>query len=266
MWRRRTFLSLAIPPALHACAAVGPAAPPAGVRALLAPQGTLRIAVLPGSPGSMVRDAASGQVRGVAFELGVELARQLGVSYMLAEFTSFPDVARAVSGAAADLSSFNMVSALAAGVLLTRPLYSQESGYLARAGSALQAAADVDRPGLKVGVQQGSTSQGVLRRLMKQATIVPVPSLQEVPRMLASGELEVFATGKSILHDLADRTPGARVLPGHYALEQHALAIPKGRDAALPWLDVFVLQAIRSDLVAQAAERARLRGISAQAS
>jgi polar amino acid transport system substrate-binding protein len=265
MWRRRAFLSLVIPPALHACAVVGPAAPPADVRALLAPEGRLRIAVVAGAPGSMVRDAATGQVRGVAYELGVELARQLGVPHVLAEFAVFPDAARAVTSGAADISSFNMVSPLAAGVLLTRPLYSQESGYLARPGSSLQGAAEVDRPGVKVGVQQGSTSQGVLRRLMTQATIVPISSLQEVPRMLASGEIEVFATSKSILHDLADRAPGARVLAGHYTLEQQGLAIPKGREAALPWLDEFALQAIRSGLVARAAERARLRGISAQA-
>lgn len=264
MWRRRAFLSLAIPPALHACAVVGPVAPPAGVRAVLAPEGKLRIAVLPGSPGSMVRDAATGQVRGVAFELGVELARQLGVPYELTEFAVFPEAARAVTSGAADLSSFNMASPLSAGVLLTRPLYSQESGYLARPGSTLNGAAEVDRPGVKVGVQQGSTSQGVLRRLLAQATVVPVSSLQDVPRMLAAGEIEVFATSKSILHELSDRTPGTRVLPGHYTLEQQALAIPKGREGALPWLDEFALQAIRSGLVARAADRARLRGILAQ--
>lgn len=265
MWKRRTFLSLAIPPALHACAAVGPAAPPTSVRAALAPTGKLRIAVVAGASGSMVRDSATGQAGGVAFELGMELARRLGVPHEVAEFAVFPDAARAVTTGAADLSSFNLASPLAAGVLLTRALYAQESGYLARPGSTLQESAEVDRPGAKVGVQQGSTSQGVLRRLLAKATIVPVSSLQEVPRMLAVGELDAFATSKSILHDLADRTPGARILTGHYTQEQQALAIPKGREGALPWLDEFVLQAIRSGLVAHAAERARLRGITAQA-
>lgn len=264
MWRRRTFLSLAIPPALLACGAVGPAAP-AGVRDALAPNGSLRIAVVAGVPGSLVRDSATGQARGVAFELGVELARQLGVPHEIAEFKLFPEAARAVTAGAADISSFNLASPLAAGVLLTRALYTQESGYLARPGSTLQDATEVDRSGARVGVQQGSTSQAVLRRLLARATIVPVSSLQEVPRMLAVGELDVFATSKSILHDLADRTPGTRILAGNYTQEQQVLAIPKGREGALPWLDDFVLRAIRSGLVAQAAERARLRGITAQA-
>ena len=47
------------------------------------------------------------------------------------------------------------------------------------------AAGEVDRAGVRVGVSQGSTSQGVLGRELKQAEVVPVASLKAAGDMLA---------------------------------------------------------------------------------
>jgi polar amino acid transport system substrate-binding protein len=55
--------------------------------------------------------------------------------------------------------------------------------------------------------------------------------------------------------------PGARLLDGRWGVEHIAIAIPKGREAALEYLRRFVEQAQTSGLLSQAAERAGLRGI-----
>jgi polar amino acid transport system substrate-binding protein len=111
-------------------------------------------------------------------------------------------------------------------------------------------------------VQANSTSQATLATVLKQANVVPVGRLQDVPGLLSRGELDAFASNKAILHDVADQVPGARLLPGAYAIERQCLAIPRGRESALPFLEDFVRQCVRSGLVAGAAERAKLRGVT----
>jgi polar amino acid transport system substrate-binding protein len=55
--------------------ATRPQAVPADVRAALAPTGTLRIAVYPGSPTSLVQNAPAEAMRGLTVDIGRELAR-----------------------------------------------------------------------------------------------------------------------------------------------------------------------------------------------
>ncbi|MES2972955.1 MAG: transporter substrate-binding domain-containing protein [Pseudomonadota bacterium] len=247
---------------LQACASAPSAvrAPPE-VRQALAPTGTLRIAVLTGSPMSMVRDPATGQAGGVAYELGTALAARLDVPHQTVEFTSFADVAGAIASGRADVGMFNAGSSRAPEVWLAPTLLSQEASYLVPSSSGIRTPADVDRAGVRVGVQQNSSSQAQLTRSLKAATLVPLPGLQNVPQLLASQQLDAFATNKGILFDLSDRVPGARILEGGYAIENQSLAIPKGRDAGAPFLTAFLDEARRSGLVKQAAERAKLRGV-----
>ena len=71
---------------------------------------------------------------------------------------------------------------------------------------------------MRIGVSQGSTSQGVLTRELKQARVVAAASLQVAGEMLQRREIDAFATNKAILFELADRVPGARVLDGRWGL------------------------------------------------
>ncbi|TWO70870.1 transporter substrate-binding domain-containing protein [Caenimonas sedimenti] len=231
------------------------------VRRSLAPTGTLRIAVFTGSPMSMVRDAASGRTLGVAYELGTALAARLGVPHQLVEFGTFADVAAALASGQADIGMFNASSPRASEVWLAPTLLSQEASYLVPGTSSIMAIADVDKPGVRVGVQQNSSSQGLLARTLKSATLVPLPNLQNVPQMFAAGQLGAFATNKGILFDLSDRVPASRILEGSYAIENQTLAIPKGREAGGAYLAKFLDEARSSGLVKASAERARLRGV-----
>ena len=50
------------------------------VRQALAPAGKLRVGLQLGNPLNVIRDSASGEMNGVAFDLGKELARRMGGS------------------------------------------------------------------------------------------------------------------------------------------------------------------------------------------
>lgn len=89
---------------------------------------------------------------------------------------------------------------------------------------------------------------------------MPAPSLAAAAEMLKRGELDAFATNKAVLFELADGLPGACVLEGRWGLEHLAIAVPKGRSGAAPYLRGFAETVSRQGLVRAAADRAGLRG------
>lgn len=230
------------------------------IQQTLAPTGKLRLAALPGAPASLVREPGTGATRGVAFEISTELARRLHVPLEVLDFGSFSAVVDALTSGRADVAAFNANSARAREVFLSPPLYLVESGYLVPPSSRMQSLIEVDQAGVRVGVQENSTTQATLARLLKNARTVPVANLQTVPELFSRGELDVFATNKPILFDTSDRVPGSRVLPGRFSIERQTIAFPKGRERATPFINEFISEVVRNGLVNQAAQRARLRG------
>jgi len=91
--------------------------------------------------------------------------------------------------------------------------------------------------------------------------VVPAPNASRVVEMFERRELDLFATNKPTLFEMADRMPGSRVLDGRWGVEHIAIAIPKGRETAMEYLRRFVEEAQASGLLAEAVERAGLRGV-----
>jgi polar amino acid transport system substrate-binding protein len=160
-----------------------------------------------------------------------------------------------------DFTVSNATPARAADVTFSQTLLSLELGYLVPAASPIATISDVNRPGIRVGVTQGSTSQGTIPNLLPNATVVAAQNVKRAIEMLERQELDVFATNKPTLFEMSDQMPGARVLDGRWGVEHVAIAIPKGRETTLEYLRRFVEEAQTSGLLAQAAERAGLRGI-----
>ena len=235
------------------------AGPGEAVVKALAPSGKLRVGLYTGSPTSFVKDA-SGEARGVSHDLGRDLARRLGVPFEPVVYQNNAKLLDAAKAGEVDIVFTNATPARAAFLDFTPTVLDVEQGYLVPAGSPIASAAAVDRAGIRVGVSQGSTSQGVLGRELKQAEVVPVASLKAGADMLAGGALHAFATNKAILFEMADGLVGAQVLQGRWGLEHFALGIPKGRNAAVAYLEQYVAAARREGVVDQAVQRAGLRG------
>ena len=257
-YTHRWLALLLLPLLLMACVA-GPSANDA-VRQALAPTGTLRIGVYPGSPTSMVKDAKTGEVRGVSVEVGKELARRLHVPYELVEYPLIADVINGMRVKAVDFTISNSTPERAKEIDFTQPVLAVESGYLVPAGSAIATFADIDQPGVRVGVSQGSTSFTILSRDLKHASLVQAPNVQSAIDMLMQHKVDAYATNKGILYQMSDSLPGSRVLEGRWNLEYMSMAVPKGRDQGVDYLHKLVDDPDIQKLVAQAAQRAGLRG------
>lgn len=230
------------------------------VRHALAPTGVLRIGVYPGSPSSMVRQPGSDEWRGVTVDLGRALARRLGVEPRFVVHQRVAEVVDALQAGQLDFTVTNASPARARVLHFTAPVLGLELGYLVMPGSPVRSIDAVDRPGVRVGVSQGSSSLAALGDRFRYAVLRPAASLAVASDWLRSGEVDAFATNKGILHEVADGLPGARVLDGRWGIERLAIAVPKGRDAGLPWLARFAAEVQADGSVQRAAQRAGLRG------
>jgi polar amino acid transport system substrate-binding protein len=257
---RRVVLQGVLPLAvLIGCASISAPRDSAATRAL-APTATLRVGLYPGTPTSILGDPASGNAKGVGFDLGRDLAQRAGVPFAPVVFTKNAEVISAAKAGSVDMVFTNATPARRTDLDFSPTVLQVEQGYLVPAGSAIRTQDEVDRAGVRVGVSEGSTSEATLSRAFRNATVVRTPSLKAAVDMLASGTLEAFATNKATLFEMAAELPASRVLDGHWGLESFAIGIPKGREAALPLVSSFVAEARASGAVARAVERAGLRG------
>ena len=159
-----------------------------------------------------------------------------------------------------DFTVTNATSARLREVDMTPALIDLELGYLVVPGSPISNMVDVDRPGMRIGVSAGSTSQASLTRLFKNAAVVPMASLKIAGEQLIEKKLDAFATNKAVLWQLLDVLPGARLLEGRWGLEHLAIAIPKGREAGLTYVKQFATDVRANGQLKSAAARAGLRG------
>ncbi len=246
----------------YAASASGPGSLAPEAQQTLAPTGVLRVGVYLGSPTSWVQDARTGASHGVAFELGHALGQALGVPVQIVRYPRVAEVIEALKRAEVDMTFTNATPARAKDVDFTPPLIQLELGVLVPSGSAIQSFAQIDRAGVRLGVSQGSSSQGVLGQRLKLARLVPVASLDVAQQQLQRGELDDFATNKGILFELSEKVPGSQVLTDRWGLENLAIAIPKGREAGRAYLNDFAQARVREGDVQRMSERAGLRGLA----
>ncbi len=234
-------------------------APSTSTVSALAPGGRLRAAINFGNPILANRDAA-GQPAGVSVDLARELARRLGVPVDLVTYDAAGKVVEGLRAAAWDVAFLAIDPARAVDIDYTAAYVVIEGAYLVRDGSQVTANGEVDRPGTRVVVARGSAYDLFLSRELKQATLVRVATSQAVVDHLVAQSLDVAAGVRRQLESDARRIPGLRLLPGRFMAIDQAMGIPKGRDAALPWLRDFVEEMKGTGFVSQSLARHRIEG------
>src|ERR1044072_7415574 len=204
-------------------------APTPEVRQALAPTGKLRVGLQLGTPHNVIRDSVSGEMKGVGFDLGKELARRIGVPFEPVLYPSVGELLEAGKSGAWDVAFVGFSPARAKEWDFTALHLEIEFGYLIPGGSSISTMTDVDRPGIRVAVQEKSQPDVFLSRTLKNAEIVRAPSLGGAMEALKSGRADVMASIKPTLFEMSNQLPGSRVLDGRPGIDPHAMAIPKGR-------------------------------------
>ena len=227
----------------------------ADVRHALAPSGTLRAAINFGNAVLAQKDAATQEARGVSVDIARELASRLGVPLALVTFDAAGKVFEALQGGAWDVAFLAIDPKRAAEIDFTAPYVIIEGSYMVRTDSPLRTIEDVDRPGVRIAVGNGSAYELYLARTIRHAELVRAATgALSIEQFFRDG-LEVAAGVKSPLVRYAQAHEGLRVMEGRFMAIEQALGTPKGRVAGASYLRDFVEDLKASGFVAGALAR-----------
>ena len=227
----------------------------------LTPTGKLRASINTGNPVLAKKSATAGQPTGVSIDLAQAFADQLGVALELAVFDTAAKSVDALGSGLADIGFFAIDPLRGEEIAFTAPYVLIEGCYLVRYDSPIRSNDDVDRPGHRVAVGQGSAYDLYLTRELKHAEIVRAPSTPEVIELFLEQQLEVAAGVRQMLVADAQRFPGLRLLPGRFMVIRQALATPKARgEAAVAVLRQFVEQMKACGFIDEALTRHGIKG------
>ena len=230
-------------------------------RQALAPTGKLRVALQLGNALNVTRDSTSGEMKGLGHDLGKELARRIGVPFEPVLYPSIGAILDGGKSGAWDVAHFGFSSERAKEWAYVPVHVEVEFGYLVPGSSSISTMADVDRPGVRVAVQEKSGPDSFFSGTLKGAALIRAPSNPGALEAVKSGRADVMGSIKPILFDMSNQMPGSRVLDGRTGIDPHAMAMPKGRDPGMAYLRQFMEDAKSEGLVKAAIERAGLRGV-----
>jgi polar amino acid transport system substrate-binding protein len=224
----------------------------------LAPTGTLRAGVVVAPAASAffaIRDG-NGAVRGVTAELLRGFATTLKLPLVLQVYDNSGQVTDAVAGGACDVAFMPHDAERAKKVDFGPAYFFIESTYLVPAGSAIQSIDEVNKPGVRIVAIANTTTGRSARRTAPNATVEEVPSVDRMTDMARKGDGDAFALTHDSLAGLMPKLPGARILPGHFQQTGIAVAVPKGRAAALKVASALLADAKTSGAVRRAFDAA----------
>ena len=226
----------------------------------LAPDGRLRAAINLGNPILASKDG-TGHPQGVSVDLARELGTRLQLPVELITFPSAGKTVEALRQNQVDIAFVAIDPARAVDILYSAPYVVIEGSYLVRQDSPILRNEEVDRPGIRIAVGNGSAYDLYLKREIKQASLVRAPTSPSVVDMFLAQQLEVAAGVKQQLQADARRLPGLRLLEGRFMVIQQAMATPRVRGtAASRYLFSFVEEMKTSGFVAAALARHKIEG------
>lgn len=234
--------------------------PSATARTELAPSGKLRAAINFGNPILAMRDAATGEPRGVSVDLARELGRRLGTPVELVTYTAAGKVVEGIKSGAWDVAFFAIDPVRSADTDFSAAYIVIEGAFLVPADSPIRRNEDVDRDGVRVVVGRGSAYDLYLTRELKNAKLDRAATSQAVTDMMITEKIEVAAGVKQQLQADVKRVPGVRLLDGRFMVINQAMSIPKGRPAGAQYLAKFVEEMKATGFVADALRRHGIEG------
>lgn len=217
----------------------------------LAPRGVLRAAINLGNP--VLAQGTPDAPAGVTIDIARQIAARLDVP---AEFACF-DAARksfaAMTTGAADICFLAIEPAREAEVAFTPPYALIEGVYAVPSDSPLTSPADVDRPGVRVGVKQGSAYDLFLSRSLKHATIVRGV---EGTTVFLEQNLEAAAGVRQPVTAFVASRPGLRLIDERFMEIRQAVGVAKTkRPETVRFLSDLVEELKASGFVAESLRR-----------
>jgi polar amino acid transport system substrate-binding protein len=224
-------------------------APPAfaqdstGAKIDLAPTGKLRVAIAVGPAPSGIyalKDEAPGSYRGVTIDLATALAKKLGVPIEYIPYRGSGEIQATTAAGVWDVTFMPVDDERRKVLDFGSPYHLLQSTYLVAPGSPIQTIAEANRAGGRiVGVRDTATFRAS-NRASPNATHTAVAGPADAVDAMLAGQADAIALGRASLGGVVAKIPGSRTLDGGFLNSTTAVAVPKGRPAALAYVSAFV--------------------------
>jgi polar amino acid transport system substrate-binding protein len=106
-----------------------------------------------------------------------------------------------------------------------------------------------------IGIANTTTIRAATRTL-KNTTISPVTSVDDAVAAMRDGKADAFALSRDSLPTYVKQVPGSRMTDGAFQQIGIAIAVAKGKPAALAAVTAFMDEAKKSGIVRRALDRA----------
>ena len=190
--------------------------------------------------------------RGVTVELGRALAGSLGSVPVFVAFPNSGELTAALEKADIDVAFLPVDEERRQRIAFGPAYFLLESTALVRSDTDVQAVGDLDRPGVRVAGIAGTTTIRRAEHVLASATVTPVTSVGEAMDQLLQGCVDAVVLSRDVLATYVALVPGSRILAGHLHVTGIAIAVPKGRPAALRFASRFLERAKASGVVRRA--------------
>jgi polar amino acid transport system substrate-binding protein len=230
----------------------------------IAPTGKLRVAMNAGTPVMLMRTPDGKITGGVGLEMGKFIAQKLGLPFELVPYPNSDAYIQSFGKREWDVGFGPQTPLVAEKADFIVDLLLNDYLYVAAPGREFADAAQVDRPGVKIGVGKDSASDQFLSRTLKSAELVRRSGVDQGFEAIRSGEVDVWAASASNIEQLANRVPGAKIVPGTFTSDRSMLILPKGRSSeSRAKLTEIVNEAKKTGVVRKALEQTGVKGVRA---
>ena len=235
--RRRMTLALALA-APWTPGFAQPTGPAADAAAALVP---LRVVLVAGNPAQAVRDPATGQLKGVAVDVALALARSEGRTAAFSTASPSDILARVASGEA-DFGFVAPNPQRVGQVLYSQPYMLVQQSAIVPASSPATSVKDLDRDGQAIGANTGDSVAVHLRANHGRATVTDSAdmSLREALDWLSTGKVAAFAGNRQRLGAAIQERSGFRLLPDNFYGVPQAVAVGPGAQALLSRINLQI--------------------------
>jgi polar amino acid transport system substrate-binding protein len=223
---------------------------PSDVLKDLAPTGTLRASINLGN--IVLANGTPENPGGITPELARELAKRLGVPSQLKCFDAAGKAFNAMKAGEVDIVFLAIEPVRAAEIEFTAPYVIIEGVYAVPKDSKLNAPADIDQPGIRIGVNANSAYDLFLTRSLKHATLM---RSEDGAEDFLNNKYEAAGGVKQALQKFVAENPSVRLIGERFMEIRQAMGTAKGKTAGANYLRGFIEEMKAGGFVADALKR-----------
>jgi len=238
--------------------------PDAAVLHDLAPNGVMRVAFNYNNRNNAARDPITGALTGPGIDMSCKLAQGTHAQFVAIAYLGAPPLLVGLANGDWDAAFAFDQTLEPPGITAAIPHIGVDNTYLVRGDAAFQKVADVDAPGVRISVAQGSSPDIYLGRTLRYATLVRTQATPQALDLLGTGQVDAFAGGRGPQVIAFIACCGGRLLPDNFLIANLAMVVPDTAvghsGAGLQYINEFVDWAKTSGLVQLAIDRAKQGG------